>query len=731
MALDSTVKVKFLGDAANLAREAARASKATDAVGRSAENAHSHLSKMAKGFIAGASIGAAFYGVEKAVKSSVNAYKDAAGEASKLSRLTGLAAEDASRLGFAAKETGVESETFAKSLGILSKNLNSADKAQTVLTKTHHLAIEQVPRLVKGHIEYVSQLKNVTDVQKTTKAGTQSLGFALRDATGHLLPMSELLPKIADKFKNMADGPEKTALALKLFGRGGAALLPFLNKGAEGLAAFSEEADKLGITMSTKDVAAYRSYIASQRQFKAAIEGVKISLGRELFPVFASWSQALADNGPKLAGYARELGEKIGPAAQRAATAIKDLVQGFKDGTGTGGQIRDVLVKVRDVVKWFADHPDAMKGIATSMVIYAAAAKSAALWSAAIKLAPAAPAAGAAGTAVAAGAAGAAGLAVGTVVATSLAITAGLVYLTNRANNNPQTKANTEHGTTTATIPVPGADKHKPITFTGPDGKTRQYNADGSGPVGTGSSTPYHRHDPQVPDDYDAKTHATPAQRTANASKRAAGVAADAAAATRAAAQKTADANKAALDKELATAAAAQKVADAKAAAAEALQQATDKLRDALQSRLDMAKGIRDNLVGSNSIIREGVSFTAKDLLSRFQVTVAKVKRFQAAISQMVHKGFSTDIVQQAAQAGIGSLGAVEGLARANAGQVRQANALQTSINTAAGRTGDRVASQMGPITFESKVMLNDKVLATAVNTWNARNGYNGSRLAS
>lgn len=715
MALDSTVKVKFLGDAANLAREAARASKATDAVGRSAENAHKHLSNMAKGFIAGASVGAAFYGVEKAVKSTVNAYKNAAAEASKLSRLTGLTAEGASRLGFAARETGVDMDDFTKAMGLLSKNLNNADKAQTVLTKTHHLAIEQVPRLVKGHIEYVAQLKNVTDVQKKVVPGTQSLGFALRDATGHLKPLDELLPKIADKFKNMQNGPEKTALALKLFGRNGAALLPFLNKGAEGLAAFAEEADKLGITMSGKDVDAYRQYVAAQRSFKAAIEGVKISLGRELFPVFAQWTQALADNGPMVAGYARELGQKIGPAAQRAATAIKDLAQGFKDGTGAGGELRGVLENAGRGAKFLADHAHGVKLAAEAMAAYWVAAKAAAFWNA--RLALSSVVTGLSGVALGApaAAAGIEGVGAASTLAFPEVVALGAALLAvwktwGMVKDLPRQLKESRNQPGVGTYRLQHAKEYGDPT--GPDVTMR-------------GGFVVHESGTSQRSDID-EIKAGRGKTAVVVSK-----ARETARATKAAADTVGAANAAALAQEEKTAAAAQKAADAKSAAAEALQKATDKLRDALQSRLDTAKGIRDSLISSNSIVRDGVSWTAKDLLARFTVTMGKVKRFQSAISALVHKGFDQSIVQQVAAAGVqGGLGTAVGLAHASAGQVRQINATQRAIDKAAGGTGERVAGQMGPIQITSVLKVNDAVLARAVNTWNAQHGGSGHRLA-
>src|SRR5438045_1663793 len=100
----------------------------------------------------------------------------------------------------------------------------------------------------------------------------------------------------------------------------------------------------------------------------------------------------------------RRSSRSSGPMARAHSLAHEHVTQ-FENGTGTGGKIRDDLRAIADaakgvadslrpagnVVKWFFEHPDALKGAADSMVIYAAATKSAALWSALIKPPPLVP----------------------------------------------------------------------------------------------------------------------------------------------------------------------------------------------------------------------------------------------------------------------------------------------------------------------------------------------------
>jgi hypothetical protein len=54
------------------------------------------------------------------------------------------------------------------------------------------------------------------------------------------------LEEIADKFKGMSKPAEKSALAIKLFGRGGQALVPLLSRGSAGIKELREEFEELG-----------------------------------------------------------------------------------------------------------------------------------------------------------------------------------------------------------------------------------------------------------------------------------------------------------------------------------------------------------------------------------------------------------------------------------------------------------------------------------------------------
>jgi hypothetical protein len=224
------------------------AGKTMKSVGDEAKNTGSHFktSVVAGAAVAGAAVLA--FG-----KISVDKFKEVGAETLGLMRIMGGTAEQASELRFAASQAGVTYETLAKSTGKFEKSLDAA----------------------RGST-------------KATSAMVKLLGFDFRDAHGHIKPMSDLMPAVADRFAKMPAGAEKTALAMKLFGKAGADMLPFLNKGSEGIAHLEKMSDKYGLTLTGKNLEALKKSKASQREWNASLDGLRVQLGAQVLPAMTA-----------------------------------------------------------------------------------------------------------------------------------------------------------------------------------------------------------------------------------------------------------------------------------------------------------------------------------------------------------------------------------------------------------------------------------------------------------
>jgi hypothetical protein len=123
----------------------------------------------------------------------------------------GMSTEDLSALAYAAKMSGVEFEDMTAALSKLSVKMQDA---------------------ASGGKEATSLFKDI--------------GVDVKDASGKLKSADQVMSEVAERFSKLEDGAGKTALAVDLFGKSGAKLVPLLNSGAQGLKDMREEADKLG-----------------------------------------------------------------------------------------------------------------------------------------------------------------------------------------------------------------------------------------------------------------------------------------------------------------------------------------------------------------------------------------------------------------------------------------------------------------------------------------------------
>jgi hypothetical protein len=175
------------------------------------------------------------------VKSTLNAMDSM----SKMSQQAGVTVEALSGLGYAADLSGVSTEVLAQNLGRLSKGMNEA---------------------AQGTGEALKAFK------------------ALNIDVTQLRSADQALVQIADRFRSMEDGAQKTALAMQLFGRSGMQMIPFLNLGADGIAKLTSEAESLGVVLSTEAAKAAEEFNDNVKRLQKGLEGLAISISTKMLP---------------------------------------------------------------------------------------------------------------------------------------------------------------------------------------------------------------------------------------------------------------------------------------------------------------------------------------------------------------------------------------------------------------------------------------------------------------
>ena len=83
----------------------------------------------------------------------------------------------------------------------------------------------------------------------TAKPALDALGISIRDSTGRLKTLDEILPEVADGLSKVGDQTRRLSIAQKLFDSEGVALVNTLAGGAAGLEAMRREARELGIVL--------------------------------------------------------------------------------------------------------------------------------------------------------------------------------------------------------------------------------------------------------------------------------------------------------------------------------------------------------------------------------------------------------------------------------------------------------------------------------------------------
>ncbi len=204
----------------------------------------------------GTALGAgAFAGMVKGVA-------DVADGLSKLSQKTGITTVGLSKLRYAGSLSDVSNEQLETGLARLAKSMGEA----------------------------------ATGAGPAAEA-FQALGVSVVDAAGNLRPTEEVLNDLADAFAQSADGPEKAAVAMDIFGKSGTQLIPLLNSGSEGLRAMGEEAEKFGLVISGDLGKQSEAFNDNLTRMQAQLEGLKIVAGAELLPILSQLSGELVKNG--------------------------------------------------------------------------------------------------------------------------------------------------------------------------------------------------------------------------------------------------------------------------------------------------------------------------------------------------------------------------------------------------------------------------------------------------
>lgn len=230
-------------------------------------------------------------------------------------------------LGVAVKSAVNEMDKLSKT----AQKVGVTTEALSALQYAAELADVDIGQLQGGMTRLVKAQAEVAKGAEQQTALFQALGVQVLNADGSLRNAGDVMADIADKFAAMEDGAEKTALAVQIFGRAGADLIPLLNEGSQGFRDAANEAKAFGLIVSTEAGKAAEEFNDNITRMGKAMQGAGIQLATDLLPVMNELADRVVGMAQdpafrnELADAIRIIGEVAIDAAQGIVTMVNVL----------------------------------------------------------------------------------------------------------------------------------------------------------------------------------------------------------------------------------------------------------------------------------------------------------------------------------------------------------------------------------------------------------------------
>lgn len=293
--------------------------------------------KSVNGVLANLGVGVSLAGIGAMIKSSI----DSADALDEMAQRTGIAVESLSLLVPAAELSAVSTDKFEAGL----------------------------KKLATGMLEAATG-------SEASAQNFEALGVAVQNQDGTLRDSEQVLLDLADRFQAMPDGAEKAALAVDIFGKAGAEMIPFLNQGREGIGALKQEAAELGLQLSADTAAQAGNFNDALDKLKLATQSIGNQIIASLLPALNDMAGGMVESA-KQGGTLRvildgivlvlktlalgaatvgkafvALGEAIGAGVAAAVEALKGNTEGAK---AIIADLKGNLVKRLDELASFRD----------------------------------------------------------------------------------------------------------------------------------------------------------------------------------------------------------------------------------------------------------------------------------------------------------------------------------------------------------------------------------------
>jgi hypothetical protein len=218
-------------------------------------------------------------GLDSSIKNMLPSIKQialvGAAAAAALGVMVKRAIDTADSMGKAAQKVGVTTEELSK-LEYAAKLANvSSGELQSSLM-----------RLTKGMSDAA---QGTGEAQK----GFSALGIQVKASDGSLKSSTQVMGEVADRFAGMRDGAEKTALAISIFGRAGANMIPLLNGGSKAIKEAGDELERMGGVVTAQAARQAEQFNDNITRLKETFSGLVMQLANKVLPALTTFTEKI------------------------------------------------------------------------------------------------------------------------------------------------------------------------------------------------------------------------------------------------------------------------------------------------------------------------------------------------------------------------------------------------------------------------------------------------------
>lgn len=204
------------------------------------------------------------------------------------------------KAGQALKDVVVDSAAYADDM------LTLADK--TGLSTDELQEFKYMANLVDTELSTITgSLTKLTTNMNTAKKGTgtaadafKKLGVQITNSDGTLRDNQDVFMEVIGALGEISNETERDAMAMQLFGKSAQDLNPLINAGADTIAAYAEEAHKMGYVLDGETLQSLGNVQTSFDKLHLLTDSIKNQLGTALAPIvedltgkFTAWAQSV------------------------------------------------------------------------------------------------------------------------------------------------------------------------------------------------------------------------------------------------------------------------------------------------------------------------------------------------------------------------------------------------------------------------------------------------------